>query len=112
MTARGSSIRTCWPGFAVSSVTVPSAGAVTVCSIFIASTTASGCPAVTCSPAVTCTVSTVPGIGERTMLSAFAAWPLRAGAAGSSVSAQARPSRPSHVVMPSLAQANRSVRPP
>ena len=35
---------TCCPAFAVSSLTTPSSGAVTVCSIFIASTTMSGCP--------------------------------------------------------------------
>ena len=38
---------TCWPPLTRSSVTVPSSGAVTVCSIFIASTMTSGCPAVT-----------------------------------------------------------------
>jgi hypothetical protein len=112
MTARISSIWTCWPAFTVSPVTVPPTGAETVCSIFIASTTATGCPLVTGSPAVTCTVSTVPGMGERTVPSASPAAPALAVTAGSAGSAHACPSRPSHVVSPSRVYANRSVRPP
>jgi hypothetical protein len=97
---------TAWPALAVSSVTTPSSGAVTVCSIFIASTTTSGSPARTGWPAVTCTAMTVPGIGERTVLSAAPARPPRpATTASSSVSAQACPSRPSHIVAPSRAKA-------
>ena len=61
MIASDSSIRTCCPAFAVSSDTVPSSGAVTVCSIFIASTTSTGCPALTSCPTLTCTATTVPG---------------------------------------------------
>lgn len=111
MTARTSSIWTGWPAFTVSSATTPSSGAETVCSIFIASTTMSGCPAETGSPGAARTVSTVPGMGERTVPSAPPAAPARAVTAGSAVSAQACPPRPSHVVSPSRAQANRSVRP-
>jgi len=97
---------TCCPALAVSSVTTPSSGAVTVCSIFIASTTTSGCPARTGWPAVTCTAMTVPGMGERTVLSAAPArLPRPATTASSSVSAQACPSRPSHIVAPSRAKA-------
>jgi hypothetical protein len=95
--ASSSSMPTCCPALAVSSVTTPSSGAVTVCSIFIASTTASGCPADTGCPAVTRTASTVPGIGDRTTPSARAAAPpSRAATASSSVTIQVRPSRPSH----------------
>ncbi len=103
---------TCCPGLAVSSVSVPSNGAVTVCSIFIASTTTSGCPAYTGCPAATWTARTVPGMGERTVASTPPARPARTGAARSSVSAQACPPRPSHVVVPSVAYANRCVRSP
>jgi len=94
---------TCCPAFAVSSLTTPSSGAVTVCSIFIASTTTSGCPARTGWPAPTCTAMTVPGMGERTVLSAGPARPPRVTTACSSVSAQACPSRPSHMVAPARA---------
>ncbi len=94
---------TCCPGLTASSVTVPASGAVTACSIFIASTTTSGCPAVTCRPAATCTARTVPGMGDRTVLSAPPARSLRTGAAASSVSAHACPPRPSHVVVRSVA---------
>ncbi len=96
---------TCCPALAASSLTTPSSGAVTVCSIFIASTTTSGCPARTGWPAATCTAMTVPGMGERTVLSAAPAWPPRATVAFSSVSAHACPSRPSHIVAPSRANA-------
>ena len=51
------------PGRRGPSATVPSAGASTWCSIFIASTTTSGWPAATASPAPTSTRSTLPGIG-------------------------------------------------
>ena len=45
---------------------MPSIGAVTMCSIFIASTTSSGCPARhRVARRLTCTTSTVPGMGER-----------------------------------------------
>ncbi len=96
---------TCCPALAVSSLTTPSSGAVIVCSIFIASTTTSGCPARTGWPAVTCTAMTVPGMGERTVLSTTPARPPGPAAASSSVSAQACPSRPSHSVAPSRANA-------
>ena len=96
---------TCCPAFAVSSLTTPSSGAVTVCSIFIASTTMSGAPARTGWPAVTCTAMTVPGMGERTAASTSPARPPRGTAAASSVSAQACPSRPSHMVAPARANA-------
>jgi hypothetical protein len=112
MTARISSIWTCWPAFTVSSVTVPPTAAETVCSIFIASTTATGCPLATGSPAVTCTVSTVPGMGERTVPSASPAASALAVTAGSAGSDHACPSRPSQVVSPSRAYVKRSVRPP
>ena len=112
MTASGWSSWTCCPALADSADTVPASGAVTMCSIFIASTTATACPAVTCCPTATWTASTVPGMGERTVPSAPPARPPRTGAASSSVSAHADPSRPSHVVAPSVAYANRSTRPP
>ena len=51
------------PALARSSATTPSAGALTVCSIFIASRTRSGCPAVTTVPGSASTRSTRPGIG-------------------------------------------------
>lgn len=112
MTASVSSIWTCWPAFTFTALTTPLIGAVTACSIFIASTTSSGCPLVTWSPAFTRTARTVPGMGERTVPSALPAPPPRTGAARSSVSAQDCPSRPSQVVVPSVAYANRKVRPP
>lgn len=111
MTARTSSIWTGWPAFTVSSATTPSSGAQTVCSIFIASTTMTGSPLATVSPSAARTARTVPGMGERTMPSARPAAPARAVTAGSVVSAHVRPSRPSHVVAPARAQANRTVRP-
>ena len=54
---------TCSPALTRSSATTPSAGALTVCSIFIASRTRSGCPAVTTVPGSASTRSTRPGIG-------------------------------------------------
>ena len=51
------------PALACSSATMPSAGALTVCSIFIASRTRSGWPAVTAMPGSARTRSTRPGIG-------------------------------------------------
>jgi hypothetical protein len=51
------------PGANSSSPTVPSAGAEMVCSIFIASITASACPRRTLSPALTANDNTLPGIG-------------------------------------------------
>ena len=112
MTASRASIATCWPALAATSATVPATGAVTVCSIFIASTTATACPADTVSPGATCTARTVPGMGDRTVPSLPAARPPRTGAASSSVSAHACPPRPSQIVAPSVANANRSTRPP
>lgn len=118
MTARVSSIWTCWPAFTFTALTTPLTGEETACSIFIASTTSSGCPLVTWSPAFTRTARTVPGMGERTVPSALAAPPPRTGAARSSVSAQDCPSRPSQIVVPSVAPVlsvtheNRKVRPP
>jgi hypothetical protein len=50
--------------------TVPLAGAVRLCSIFMASTARSGSPFCTAEPSVTCTATTEPGIGLRTVLSA------------------------------------------
>src|SRR6185312_10383422 len=51
------------PGCTCSAVSTPSSGAATVCSIFIASSTTSGCPAATCEPTAAATRSTDPGIG-------------------------------------------------
>ena len=45
------------------SVTVPAYGALTVCCIFIASSTSTGWPAATSAPTSTATLTTVPGIG-------------------------------------------------
>lgn len=112
MTASVSSIWTCWPALTFSAVTMPATGARMACSIFIASTTATRCPFLTTSSAATCTASTVPGMGERTVPFAPPAAPDRAVTAGSVTSAQVCPPRPSHVVFPSRAYANRSVRPP
>ena len=53
----------------------PTTGAVSTCSIFIASTTSSGVPASTSSPTAACTTVTVPGIGEVTTPSAAAPAP-------------------------------------
>jgi hypothetical protein len=89
MTASGSCGATCCPARAVSRVTTPAIGAVTVCSIFIASTTSSGCPMLTCWPCVTSTEMTVPGMGERTAPSALPARLPSADAASSADSAQA-----------------------
>lgn len=111
MTASVSSIWTCWPAFTFRAVTVPSIGAVTACSIFMASTTTTGSPCATVSPALARTARTVPGMGERTVPSAAPAAPLRAVTAGAAVSAQVRPARPSQVVSPSRARANRTVVP-
>ena len=111
MTASVSSIWTCWPAFTFTAVTTPSSGAATACSIFIASTTTTGSPLATTSPAAARTARTVPGMGERTVPSAPPAAPARAVTAGSVASAQVCPPRPSHVVFPSRAQANRTVRP-
>src|SRR5205807_102144 len=65
ISASTSSSLTCAPARAAIRATVPSTGAVTVCSIFIASTMTTGCPAATRSPSATFTASTVPGIGDR-----------------------------------------------
>jgi len=54
-------------------VTVPSAGATTVCCIFIASSTTTGAPSWTSSPGLTSTRTTVPGIGATSE-----PWPLAA----------------------------------
>ncbi len=51
------------PALTFSSASTPSTGATTVCSIFIASSTTSGCPAVTAAPASASTRTTPPGIG-------------------------------------------------
>ena len=51
------------PGAYSSSATTPSAGAAMVCSIFMASITASGWPLLTLSPALTANDTTLPGIG-------------------------------------------------
>src|SRR5690606_7650011 len=61
-TARRASRGPDCPGRACSSVTVPSTGAATGCSIFMASTTARVCPARTVSPTATGTSRTVPGM--------------------------------------------------
>jgi hypothetical protein len=63
MTARVSSIATCCPALTVTSATVPSNGAVTACSIFMASTMSIGSPDVTSWPSAMFTASTIPGIG-------------------------------------------------
>src|SRR6478752_447479 len=63
---------TCWPGSTLSSASTPSAGAVTVCSIFIASSHTSGCPAVTVSPTAAPMRNTEPGMGARSEPSAMA----------------------------------------
>src|SRR5699024_2592528 len=62
-TARTSPTSTCRPASTCSAVTTPSAGAATVCSIFIASSHSSGCPAVTVSPSPAPSRITVPGMG-------------------------------------------------
>ncbi len=54
---------TCSPALARSSASTPSAGALTVCSIFIASSTRIGWPAVTTAPGSASTRRTRPGIG-------------------------------------------------
>ena len=53
----------CSPALARSSASTPPAGAATVCSIFIASSTRSGWPATTTAPTSTRTRRTSPGIG-------------------------------------------------
>ena len=62
-TARTSPAATCAPGFTSISVTTPACGALTVCCIFIASSTSTGWPAATSAPTSTATLTTVPGIG-------------------------------------------------
>jgi hypothetical protein len=101
MMARVSSIATCCPALTMSSATVPSNGAVTACSIFIASTMRICWPGVTRWPSATFTASTVPGIGLATVPSPEPAASPRGVTACSSRSAQARPSRPSHSRPPS-----------
>ncbi len=54
---------TCAPGLAFNSATVPSNGAVSACSIFIASSVSKRCPLATFSPRETSTAVTFPGIG-------------------------------------------------
>src|SRR5690606_24945126 len=62
--ATGWSRRT-WSPTATSRCTVPSCGASTGCSIFIASIETSGSPSRTVSPSATCTATTAPGMGAR-----------------------------------------------
>ena len=54
------------PSFTATCATVPSRGAFSSFSIFIASTTITPCPALTASPSATSTFTTLPGMGERT----------------------------------------------
>src|SRR3954464_12768842 len=58
---------TCAPTCVETSLTIPSAGASSACSIFIASTTATRSPLVTFAPAETKTASTLPCIGALTV---------------------------------------------
>ncbi len=74
-----------------------------MCSIFIASTTSTGRPALTACPTLTCTATTVPGMGERTVPSAAAARAPRSGASAAAATAHVCPFRPSQVVSPSAA---------
>src|SRR6185312_2050727 len=62
-TASTCPVSTAWPTVACREVTVPSCGARTACSIFIASRTTTTVPAVTDAPSATSTRTTVPGIG-------------------------------------------------
>ena len=55
---------TCAPAAALSSATLPSNGAVRLCSIFIASSVSSFWPFVTASPAATSSAMILPGMGE------------------------------------------------
>ena len=64
MTTASTSPAATWvPGFTSISVTTPACGALTVCCIFIASSTSTGWPAATSAPTSTATLTTVPGIG-------------------------------------------------
>src|SRR6185437_16914344 len=103
ITASTASLATVAPGLARRSRTMPSAGAARTCSIFIASTTSSRCPAATAWPSVTSTTVTVPGIGETTGPPAPADDEAAASSGACSRIAQAWPSRPSHSVAPSRA---------
>src|SRR5690606_11357540 len=69
--ASNSSSRT-WAPAATSTSTTPSTGAVSVCSIFMASTTTTGAPAATAVPEATGVASTEPGMGLR--ISASPTW--------------------------------------
>ncbi len=63
------------PGAYISSATTPSAGAAMVCSIFIASITASAWPLLTWSPALTANDTTLPGMGAVSLPVSAAASP-------------------------------------
>src|SRR5205807_275082 len=85
------------PAATRTSVSVPSTGAVTVCSIFIASSTTSGCPAVTAAPAAASTRTTPPGMGA----SSDPAWATALGSANRGTSRSAEePSGPSTYATP------------
>src|SRR6476620_9893562 len=58
---------TCSPSATSIDDTVPATPAVCTCSIFIASSVITGCPAATCSPALTSTATTRPFIAARTL---------------------------------------------
>ena len=75
-TASTSPAATCCPVCTSISVTVPASGAVTVCCIFIASSTSTVWPALTSAPFSTATLITVPGIGASRL-------PLATASAGS-----------------------------
>src|SRR6185295_9208770 len=70
--------RTCSPAAKWISLTMPSAGAVTVCSIFIASRMSRGCPFFTVSPGRDMTWTILPGMGAASEpLRASSSWPDR-----------------------------------
>src|SRR5699024_10021910 len=95
-----------WSPAATDPVAVPSIGAVSVCSLFIASTTSTGSPAVTSAPSAASTSSTLPGMGLRIWPSAAAA--ARRVRTGSAASIRHIPRRsPSHSA-PSTPTAARS----
>src|SRR5690606_22867756 len=112
-TASTASMSTDRPAWTGSSATRPSRGAVTVCSIFMASTISSGWPSLTWSPTWALTTRTVPGMGLLTTPSPPPAAPWRSPGSPMRcrVTGQACPSRPSQTVSPSRAHTYRAVRP-
>src|SRR5699024_10816486 len=93
---RGVAMETDVPGHAVTVVTVPSTGAGTECSSFVASATGRVVLAVTCCPTSTGTSRTVPGMGLRTVPSVAVSSARSAAVSGSSRTLQVAPSSPNH----------------